>query len=153
MFSAKTNSLHLTKVTGHGDRLEGPVDLTAWSRLAAAMAKLESVQADLDLHRTGSVVLAEGLINVSGQIRCERCLGNMPLSLKVPVHSGLAETEEMVSTLNPDLDIVLADKGVVALQAWLEDEVLLALPMIPRCAEWQSGACPVSGLEAFVIVD
>ncbi len=153
MFSAKTNSLHLAKVTGPGDRLEGPVDLAAWSRLAAAMAELESVQADIDLQRSGSVVLADGYIEVSGQIRCERCLGNMPLSLKVPVHSGLAATEEMVSTLDPDLDIVLADKGVVALQAWLEDEVLLALPMIPRCAEWQSGTCPVSGLEAFIIVD
>ncbi|WP_414039536.1 YceD family protein [Acidithiobacillus sp. M4-SHS-6] len=153
MFSAKTHSLYIAKVAELGDTLAGSVDLALWARLAAALKQLDVVQVQVVLRRTGSVVLAEGMIEVEGQIRCERCLGNMPLVLQVPVHSALAESEAAVGALDPDLDVVLAEKGAVALQTWLEDEVLLALPMVPRCAEWQTGICPVSGREVFVTVD
>ncbi|PKY10009.1 hypothetical protein B1757_12030 [Acidithiobacillus marinus] len=152
MFSAKAHSLHIAKVAEVGDTLAGAVDLVLWTRLAAALNRLDAVHAHLELRRTGSVVQAEGVLEVEGEIRCERCLGSMPLALQVPVRSGLAESEAAVVALNPDLDVVLTEKGAVALQTWLEDEVLLALPMVPRCTEWQSGICPVSGLEAFVTV-
>ncbi len=149
MFSAKANSLNLAKVSNLGDRLEGSVELVAWTRLAAVMVSLEQVQVNLDLHRHAAVVLAEGIIELQGQIRCARCLGSMPFKQKVTVHAGLAEDEATVAALDSDLEPVLVEKGLVALQAWLEDEALLAMPMIPRCAEWQSGACPVSGLEPY----
>ncbi len=152
MFSAKAHSLHIAKVAELGDTLAGSVDLALWTRLTAELQQLDAVEVQVDLRRNGSVVLAEGVIEVAGRIRCERCLGTMPLALQVPVHSVLAESEAAVVALNPDLDVVLTEKGAVPLQAWLEDEVLLALPMIPRCTEWQSGICPVSGLEAFVTV-
>ncbi|MDA8113265.1 MAG: YceD family protein [Acidithiobacillus sp.] len=151
MFSAKASSLPLARVSVHGDRLEGVIDPRLWSRLGEALVSVQAVSVYLDLIRRGQVIAADGRIEVLGEIRCERCMGAMPLQLSVTVHSGLAERESAVTALDPELEVVLAENGVVAQQSWLEDEVLLALPMIPRCAEWKSGVCPVSGLEPLTV--
>jgi uncharacterized protein len=151
MFSAKASSLPLARVSVHGDRLEGVIDPRSWSRLGEALVSVQAVSVYLDLIRRGQVIAADGRIEVLGEIRCERCMGAMPLRLSVTVHSGWAERESAVTALDPELEVVLAENGVVAQQSWLEDEVLLALPMIPRCAEWTSGVCPVSGLEPLTV--
>ena len=151
MFSAKASSLLIARVSVHGDRLDGDVDLRAWLRLGEALASVQAVHVCLDLVRRGRVVTADGHIELRGEIRCERCMGAMPLQLSVVVHSGLAEQESAVTALDPDLEVVLAEDGVVAQQSWLEDEVLLALPMIPRCVDWKSGVCPVTGLEPLMV--
>ncbi|MEY2336081.1 YceD family protein [Acidithiobacillus ferrianus] len=147
MFSAKASNLPLARVSVQGDRLSGAVDLSVWMRLSEALVSVRAVNVSIDLIRRGQVVTADGGIEVIGEIPCARCLGAMPLQLTVPVHTGLAELESAVAALDPELEAVLAERGAVALQNWLEDEVLLALPMIPRCAEWVSGVCAVSGLE------
>ena len=152
MFSAKASRLPIARVSVHGDRLEGVIDPRVWLRLGDALVSVQAVRVDLDLIRRGQVIAADGRIEVLGEIRCERCLGVMPLQLSVTVHSGLAEQECAVTALDPGLEVVLAENGVVAQQSWLEDEVLLALPMIPRCVDWKSGICPVSGLEPLVVV-
>ena len=154
MFSAKASSLLIARVSVHGDRLEGIIDPCGWLRLAEALISVQTVtvSVDLDLIRRGQVIAADGHIEVLGEVRCERCMGAMPLRLSVTVHSGLAEQESAVLALDSTLEAVIAENGVVAQQAWLEDEVLLALPIIPRCAEWKSGICPVSGLDPLTVV-
>ena len=152
MFSAKASSLSIARVSVHGERLEGIIDPRSWLRLGEALVSVQTVSVSLDLIRRGQVIAADGQIRVLGEVRCERCTGVMPLPLSVSVHSGLAEQESAVLAMDSTLEVVIAENGVVAQQVWLEDEVLLALPMIPRCAEWKSGICPVSGLEPLTVV-
>lgn len=147
MFSANALRLPLSRISVHGDRLQGSAAVNSWSRLNAVMLQVDTVAVAVDLTRKGQVVIAEGVLQLSGTLRCERCLGAMPLMLTVPVRSGLADLESAVLALDPNLEVVLAENGFIDQQSWLEDEVLLALPMVPRCAEWQSGVCPVSGRE------
>ena len=69
MFSAKASSLLIARVSVHGDRLDGDVDLRAWVRLGEALASVQAVRVCLDLVRRGQVVTADGRIELRGEIR------------------------------------------------------------------------------------
>lgn len=146
MFSAKSATLLISRVSPEGDAVAGEVDLRVWDRLRAALLELRDVQLRLTLSRRGQVVLAEGELQVLGSVLCERCLGAMPLSLRVPLRVGIGESEAAVEALDAELDAVAAANGILDLQTWLEDEALLALPMVPRCEVWVEGPCSVSNL-------
>jgi uncharacterized protein len=144
MFSAKSATLLISRVSPEGDAVVGEVDLRVWDRLRAALLELRDVQLRLTLSRRGQVVLAEGELQILGRVLCERCLGAMPLSLRVPLRVGIGESEAAVEALDAELDAVAAANGILDLQTWLEDEALLALPMVPRCEVWVEGPCSVS---------
>ena len=77
----------------------------------------------------------------------ERCLGDMPCDIRQQVRVGVAETESALAAIDAERELVMAADGKLAVQDWLEEEALLALPLLPRCMEWSSGICPVSGIE------
>ncbi|MGC8503859.1 MAG: YceD family protein [Acidithiobacillus sp.] len=134
----------ISRVSPEGDAVVGEVDLRVWDRLRAALLELRDVQLRLTLSRRGQVVLAEGELQILGRVLCERCLGAMPLSLRVPLRVGIGESEAAVAAVDAELDPVAAANGILDLQTWLEDEALLALPMVPRCEVWVEGPCSVS---------
>jgi len=117
-----------------------------WQRLHAACLRVDEVYTDLLLSRRGQGVLATGTIRVAALLRCERCLGELPWQAEVSVRTVLATSEATASTVDPAAEQVLAEAGVVDLQDWLEEEVLLSLPLLPRCTQWRGGRCPVSGV-------
>ncbi|MHB0887116.1 YceD family protein [Acidithiobacillus sp.] len=146
MFSAKSATLLISRVSPEGEAIAGEVDLRGWDRLRAAVLELRDVKLTLTLSRRGQVVLAEGEMQILGSVICERCLGAMPLSLRVPLRVGIGESEAVVAACDPELDAVITANGSLDLQTWLEDEALLALPMVPRCDVWVEGPCSVSNM-------
>lgn len=146
MFSAKSATLLISRVSPEGEAIAGEADLRGWDRLRAAVLELRGVKLTLTLSRRGQVVLAEGEMQILGSVVCERCLGAMPLSLRVPLRVGIGESEAVVAACDPELDAVIAANGSLDLQTWLEDEALLALPMVPRCDVWVEGPCSVSNM-------
>ena len=147
MTAARASTLLISRVSTTGERLHGEPDFGAWLRLQQAVQRLDSVTVDLQLERRGRVVLADGVLRIQGLLRCERCLGAMPWELRQDIQVGIVEVEAALAAVDAQREVVLAPGGTLALQEWLEEEALLALPLLPRCAEWTSGACPVSGVE------
>ncbi|MHB1202237.1 MAG: YceD family protein [Acidithiobacillus sp.] len=136
----------ISRVSPEGDAIAGEADLRVWDRLRAAVLELRDVKLTLTLSRRGQVVQADGEMQILGSVVCERCLGAMPLSLRVPLRVGIGESEAVVAACDPELDAVIAANGSLDLQTWLEDEALLALPMVPRCDVWVEGPCSVSNM-------
>jgi uncharacterized protein len=70
---------------------------------------------------------------VAGSVRleCQRCLDSLDLPLHLEAHLQLASSEAEMAAAGEDVECVLAGRemNVVAL---VEDEVLLALPMVPK---------------------
>ncbi len=147
MFAPDASTLLISRVSAAGEALRGEADPGSWQRLRDAGCHLDGAHVDLLLQRFGEVVVADGTIAVRGTVRCERCLGFMPWAAEIGVRIGMAESEAAVGKVDPELDPVLSCNGVLDLQEWLEEEVLLALPMVSRCAESGAGCCPVSGVE------
>jgi len=74
-------------------------------------------------------------LSVDGNVRleCQRCLESLELPLRFEVQLGLAssEAEIMAADDEDDVDRILTGREM-NLAALVEDEVLLALPMVPK---------------------
>jgi uncharacterized protein len=78
-------------------------------------------------------------ISVSGELRlvCQRCLGRLIFPLSVDVELALTEDPREIEDADDETDRVLASRAMNVARL-VEDEVLLALPMVPR-----HGGCSV----------
>ncbi|MDD3761054.1 MAG: YceD family protein [Acidithiobacillus sp.] len=147
MIAAHVSTLLISRVSEAGDRLIGEPDFARWARLLQAVQRLDLASVDLRLQRRGRVLLIDGELRLQGLLRCERCLGDMPCDIRQQVRVGVADTEAALVAIDAERELVMAADGKLAVQDWLEEEALLALPLLPRCMEWSSGICPVSGIE------
>lgn len=72
-------------------------------------------------------------VSVTGDLRlaCQRCLGALTLAIAIDVELQLAESLREIAVADDDVDRVLASRHADIGQL-VEDEVILALPMVPR---------------------
>lgn len=74
----------------------------------------------------------KGRLRADIELVCQRCLSPLALRLTVPVSLGLIRSEAEAARLPDGYDpLPLADDGARAADV-VEDELLLALPQIPR---------------------
>jgi len=126
-----------------GDCLSGYLSLSALPRLFDVLARQEG---RIDCHLSGARVSVAGgekrsvlHLRVTGrlELRCQRCLAEVPFDcaidsrlLLVPEGSEWPE-DEMAAD---DYDALLASRGL-SVRELVEEEVLLALPLVPRHAD------------------
>jgi uncharacterized protein len=134
MSVALTDSIDLGREAARGRYLTQSVSLSQLPRLVEAfgldeqaVAGAKPLECELELSRAqDGTVRVEGKVAVEAQLACQRCLGDLqlPLALSVAWRSGAL----------PDGDFELSDEPVRLIE-WVEDEVLLALPSIPKHAD------------------
>jgi DUF177 domain-containing protein len=85
-------------------------------------------------------------VEVSGalQLACQRCLGALELPVVVTSVLELADSEAEIDAADDERDRVLASKSM-DVAALIEDEVILALPMIPMHASCETTATREAG--------
>ena len=139
--------------------LEGRLDLESMPRLAQSGCSAANLGFVLEgeINQRAKPALA---LSVDGVVRleCQRCLESLELPLHFALQLELARSEAEIAApdAEDDVDRVLAgpDMNVAAL---VEDEVLLALPMVPkheRCnaaAEW-AGKAKTSAFEKLAVL-
>ena len=74
---------------------------------------------------------AKGSVSAQIEMICERCLELMPLTLDVAVNAAIVWDEEQASQLSSDIEPWMGLNELIDLHALLEDELLLALPIMP----------------------
>jgi uncharacterized protein len=90
-------------------------------------------------------------ISVQGNVGlvCQRCLGSLSFPLDVEAELQLAEDPREIAQAQDDIDRVLALAAMDVAQL-VEDEVILALPMVPRHeACLAAGAAPETRASPF----
>ncbi|MEK8088430.1 YceD family protein [Thermithiobacillus plumbiphilus] len=151
MLKTDAKWLDLRQIGERQETLAGQVSTAAMHRLRTVLTQVPPVvEVDLRLRREQAVVVAGGEIRLDGGIQCQRCLGDMPLLLVAPVHSGITASETLIGRMDESLEPVLVEGDRLELSAWVEDEILLSLPIAPMCTAWTGGVCPVSGIEPAV---
>lgn len=88
-------------------------------------------------------------LSVEGKlcIVCQRCLGSLDFPLQLQAQLELAASEAEIAAADDDIDRIVAAREM-SVAALVEDEVLLALPMVPRhercvpAAGWEQDAKP-----------
>ncbi len=125
-------------------RLRGAVPLAAMSRLASALTDGGSgdAQVELDFRRepTGAAVV-EGRIRAELSLQCQRCLEAMPWPLAADFELAIAADEVEAERLGASYEPLLVEEKMLDLGGLVEEELLLALPLVARHAPEQ---CPAS---------
>ena len=133
----------------NGLRLSGQIPLSSMPRLAESLVTDEGmVDVDLlfDIDETG-LPFMEGRFKTSIQLICERCMSPMTLDLDVPALLGIIRHEGKIEGLAEQYEPwIIDDAKHVDPVHMVEDELILALPIVPKhenaCLPedvWQSG--------------
>ena len=116
-----------------GARLTGTLPLKSMPRLAqTCLDGSGDVFVDLSFERGEGekVLLMRGTLRTSLRVTCQRCLEGMDLRIEASPWLLLLRPEEGQDRLDDEADILVTDKPL-SLSALVEDELLLALPMVP----------------------
>lgn len=103
---------------------------------------------DLRLERDDQDVLVHGEIRATVPQVCSRCLEPFPARVQAGVDVRLVPrpaTADNVELASDDLDVDFYKKDELDLNALIETETTLALPMKPLCRDDCLGLCPVCG--------
>lgn len=116
-----------------GSRLSGVVPLAGMTRLAEMVHALgESAEVELcfgvDEQKRFRI---DGFIDARVELICQRCLQPYECRLAARPKLVVLVEEERAATLPAELDPLIVDQ-VMAPVALVEDELILALPLIPR---------------------
>jgi len=82
--------------------------------------------------------VVRGWVRLTLRMTCQRCMGEMAFPVDAVISWGLLHTEAEADGLPDALDPVVVGDGPVDPSELLEDELLLAIPHVPR---HPAGAC------------
>jgi len=96
---------------------------------------------------TNRVTQMSGQVKTEAKLICQRCMEEMDLPIVLDVQLAFVRTEAEMERLSDDYEVSLIEDVPVMLSDIVEDEILLALPPIPKHLE---GTChPVNMAEGW----
>lgn len=115
-----------------GAELVGSVDLAAMPRLAEALLDdTGQIAVELRFGTDDGVRYVAGRIRGQLRLQCQRCLEPMDLAMDIDVRLGLVEGAQEAERLPEPYEPLVMDDHEIALTQVVEDELLLALPIVP----------------------
>jgi len=131
-----------------GRHLEGEVLLQDCQRLSQAVKAGEgsiSVSLDFEMQPGGRPIIHG---NIRGQVvmDCQRCLEPTIVDLDCVVSIGIVRNEEQAELLPDDLDPMIVDDELGLIEL-IEDELLLALPIVPAHEHCDSPVASMPGVD------
>jgi len=123
------------KFAQNGRELEGEITVAELPRLVSALHDDKgtvNVSMRFDIDRLGTPYMV-GKFDATLTLTCERCMGPMPESFSIDCMLALVKHEKLVETLADQYEPwVIEGHDPVALTDVVEDELILALPLVPR---------------------
>lgn len=121
------------RLTEGGETLRGTLALRGMARLAGC---LQDSEGDVDVELEFGID-AQQIRYLRGHLRttlhlvCQRCLQPLSHPLDLDICLGLLLSEDEIERLPESYDPYVFDQRTVELQAIVEDELMLALPLVP----------------------
>lgn len=130
-----------------GGQLNGVIALAALPRLVAELVHPHgevnlTLSAGIDLQ---GVRFIAGCVRTEVALVCQRCLGPLQWPLDIAVRLGLVHNEAGADRLPDEYEPLLVLEGLIRIADLVEDELLLALPLIPRHDAMQE--CEANGYQ------
>lgn len=134
MSGALPPSLDLARAARQTYGLEGRLPVKSLPRLAAALASdagevQVALEAGVDLARRVTVT---GSIDAELELQCQRCLEPVKLAVHAEPNLAWVKSDEQLAALPEEYEPLLSADGDVDLKELVADELLLALPLVPR---------------------
>ena len=116
------------------EHLQGSIPLKQMKRLISALSSDEGdvfidVVFSVDINR---VTQLSGQIKTDAKLICQRCMGEMDLPIALDFELAFVRSEAEMERLPEGYEATLIEDTPVMLSDIIEDEILLALPAIPK---------------------
>ena len=127
--------LDLAALVAQGSELEIDCELKSLARLAPLLREREgTAHGKLRFHRVAGAPAAEGRVTATLHLTCQRCMGELALAVDAPCRLVFAE-EDAADAVPADEELMTTRGGRISLAELVEEELLLALPLVPRHGE------------------
>ena len=116
------------------ERFQGTIPLKQMKRLVNALSCGDGevyidVEFSVDINQ---VVILAGQIKADAKLICQRCMGEMELPIALDFQLAFVRSEAEMERLPEGYEATLIDNKSMMLSDIIEDEILLALPAIPK---------------------
>ncbi len=116
------------------ERFQGTIPLKQMKRLINALSCGDGevyidVGFSVDINQ---VVILAGQIKADAKLICQRCMGEMELPIALDFQLAFVRSEAEMERLPEGYEATLIDNKSMMLSDIIEDEILLALPPIPK---------------------
>ena len=119
----------------------GEIDPASLDRLSLELVQPGStLKAELGLERNSRGSWLRGHVEGGLWMTCQRCLNAFEWPVDVDVELRLVQSEAEEARVLEQADPFLVEDDKLPLVEIVENEVLLALPMMPRCSECEAAA-------------
>ena len=121
-----------TKLARQDLLLKGIFPLVKMTRLTADAHSTDgAVDVDVVLTKDGQgFSIMQGVVKTSVQLRCQRCLDGVGVKLSVDLSLAFVAHESRVAQVPSIYEAVLLDSEEISFIELLEDELILALPLM-----------------------
>lgn len=127
-----------------GRALSGRLPLAALTRLAPTLSTPEGeLVIEMSGSKDGRVRTLHGRIMTTLKLVCQRCLEPMTVPIDVQFQLGLVTTDEQAERLPEGLEPLLITEPTLRLAEVVEDELMLALPIVALHPEGSACAARV----------
>lgn len=115
-------------------RISGDLPIRGLDRLADCLLSIEgNVAIELDFAREGRWPIITGHVNADLVLQCQCCLHSLTWPVRAEVRLGAVDSLDQAARLPDSLEPLLTEgDGEVVIADIVQDELLLAIPDIPR---------------------
>ena len=123
------------KLAKQNKTLQGDLVLDKMPRIARLLYSNQGrVTVKLSFTREYGISILTGKVSAEIELICQRCLEAMPFSVVLDIKFGFRNKHERKAEnrnkFTDDMDILIIDDGNIQLSDIIEDELILALPLV-----------------------
>ena len=144
MFEPLPERLDLLRDAAQGRAFRGKVPLSRMERLVEASVSAEGdaeVELTLDRDEAGRLFM-RGWARASVAMTCQRCLESVDIPLAAEFNLGLVRGEQEAERLPESYEPLRVGRDPIDVAPLIEDELLLALPVVARHEACSMGYTP-----------
>lgn len=124
--------IDIARLADSGATIQGLIPVALMARLADQLSSAEgTVQVELVFSREDGREVVHGRVTGQVQLVCQRCLGGVEVPVDVDLDLVRVASEIEAEAMTGTHDPFVAPNRELALADLVEDEVLLALPLVP----------------------
>jgi uncharacterized protein len=116
--------------------LSGQLSLSGFSRLSEFLiADQGNVDINISFHKEGDIKTVLGNVSAQLFLQCQRCLKPVEIPVDRQFRLGIVRSDAQAGRLPKLYEPLLVDSEQIVFSELIEDELLLAIPDIPKHSE------------------
>ncbi len=132
MASLMQDPLDVGQLAAQRTQLEREFPIDGFERVRSSLARPEGqAAAHFRFHVAGNYPALEGAVRAKAWLVCQRCLQEFEATVESPVRVAFVGRDAEAGRVPDEYDAVTAPGGRLELLEFVEDELLLALPLVP----------------------